>query len=108
MNEHLLLLVACARSAWSALYSCRLYLLLAANLKGWWHGMRKGVIARAGLRRLNLEGSLDFNDSTLLELTLLQGLTHLDVSECPELSPGALSTLRQRMPPTCAIYSATS
>ncbi len=62
----------------------------------------------AGLRRLNLESSPEFCDSTLLELTLLQGLTHLDVSECAELSPGAVSTLRHRMPATCAIYSATS
>lgn len=78
------------------------------RLNGWWHNIKKGVRACAGLRRLNLEGSLNFSDSTLLELALLQGLTHLDVSECPELSPGALSTLRQRMPITCAIYSATS
>ena len=61
-----------------------------------------------GLRRLQLEGSPDFCDDALLQLTALQPLTHLDVSECPCLSPGALSTLRQRMPATCAIYSATS
>ena len=61
-----------------------------------------------GLRRLNLEGSPDFCDDALLKLTALQRLTHLDVSECQYLSPGALSTLRQRMPSTCAVYSATS
>ena len=62
----------------------------------------------AGLKRLNLESSPDLCDSTVLKLTALQGLTHLDISECPNVTPGAISSLRQRIPATCAIFSATS
>ena len=66
------------------------------------------MVISTGLRRLILGGSPDLCDATLLKLTALQGLTHLDVSECPYTSPGALSALQQRMPATCAVYSATS
>lgn len=51
---------------------------------------------------------MELHDEMLLKLAALQGLTHLDVSECPSLAPAAVSALRHRMPASCAIFSATS
>ena len=51
---------------------------------------------------------MELQDEMLLKLAALRGLTHLDVSECPSLAPPAITSLRQRMPPSCAIFSATS
>ncbi len=66
------------------------------------------VSDRAGLRKLDLEGSEDLTDAKLEDLTHLTGLTHLNISDCALLTQTGLNQLASRMSRHCAVFQGYS